>query len=122
MAPSSQSNGRLRKAVDGGQQQSATSSRESSLLQQPTSQGQPQGQPPVSPGVASFGANVVPTASQGQPYRGDKQSGETERATPPPRSATSDMTVEEVEKMQKEHEVLRKHVLEQDNSFADWSR
>ncbi|KAJ4362660.1 hypothetical protein N0V95_001368 [Ascochyta clinopodiicola] len=107
MAPSSQSNGRLRKVTDGGQQPSATSSRDSSLLQQPTSQGQPQGQPPVSPGIASFGANVVPTAAQGQPYRGDKQSGETERATPPPRSATSDMTVEEIEKMMKEHEVLR---------------
>ncbi|XPS75713.1 hypothetical protein M3J07_007783 [Ascochyta lentis] len=84
MAPSSQSNGRLRKVTDGGQQPSATSSRDSSLLQQPTTQ-----------------------ASQGQPYRGDKQSGETERATPPPRSATSDMTVEEIEKMMKEHDVLR---------------
>lgn len=111
MAPSSQSNGRLRKVAEAGQQQSSTSSREPSLLQQPTTQGQPQGQPPVSPGVPSFGANVVPTASQGQPYRGDKQSGETERATPPPRSATSDMTVEEIEKMQKEHEVLREYQL-----------
>ena len=107
MAPSSQSNGRLRKVADGGQQQSTTSSREPSLLQQPTTQGQPQGQAPVSPGVAMFGANVVPTTSQGQPYRGDKQSGETGRATPPPRSATSDMTDEEIEKMMKDHEVLR---------------
>ncbi|KAF1927204.1 uncharacterized protein M421DRAFT_422061 [Didymella exigua CBS 183.55] len=108
MAPSSQSNGRLRKvAVDGGQQQSTTSSRESSLLQQPTAQGQPQGQPPVSPGVATFGANVVPTASQGQPYRGDKQSGETGHATPPPRSAASDLSEEDIEKMMKEHDVLR---------------
>ena len=94
--------------ADGGQQQSATSSRESSLLQQPTTQGQPQGQPPVSPGVATFGANVVPTASQGQPYRGDKQSGETGRATPPPRSAVSELSEEDLEKMMKEHEVLRK--------------
>ena len=94
--------------ADGGQQQSATSSRESSLLQQPTTQGQPQGQPHVSPGVGTFGANVVPTASQGQPYRGDKQSGETGRATPPPRSAVSDMTDEEIEKVMKEHDVLRK--------------
>ncbi|KAF3043546.1 hypothetical protein E8E11_005248 [Didymella keratinophila] len=108
MAPSSQSNGRLRKvAAEGGQQQSSTSSRESSLLQQPTTQGQPQGQPPVSPGVATFGANVVPTASQGQPYRGDKQSGETGRGTPPPRSAASELSEEEIEKMMKDHEVLR---------------
>ncbi|KAL1651558.1 hypothetical protein SLS61_005511 [Didymella pomorum] len=108
MAPSGQSNGRLRKvAAEGGQQQSSTSSRESSLLQQPTTQGQPQGQLPVSPGVATFGANVVPTASQGQPYRGDKQSGETGRATPPPRSAASELSEEEIEKMMKDHEVLR---------------
>ena len=113
MAPSSQSNGRLRKAVDGGQQQSTTSSRESSLLQQPTTQGQPQGQPPVSPGVATFGANVVPTASQGQPYRGDKQSGETGRATPEPRSAPKDLSEDDIEKMMKEHEVLRKCSKEQ---------
>lgn len=108
MAPSSQSNGRIRKVADGGQQQSATSSRESSLLQQPATQGQQQGQPPVSPGVATFGANVVPTASQGQPYRGDKQSGETGRATPPPRSAVSELSEEDLEKMMKEHEVLRR--------------
>lgn len=107
MAPSSQANGRIRK-VDGAQQPSAVSSRESSLLQQPTTQGQPQGQPPVSPGVATFGANVVPTASQGQPYRGEKQSGETGRATPPPRAAISDLSEEDIEKMMKEHEVLRK--------------
>jgi hypothetical protein len=110
MAPSGQSNGRLRKvAAEGGQQQSSTSSRESSLLQQPTTQGQPQGQLPVSPGVATFGANVVPTASQGQPYRGDKQSGETGRATPPPRSAASELSEEEIEKMMKDHEVLREY-------------
>ncbi|KAF2624835.1 hypothetical protein BU25DRAFT_413018 [Macroventuria anomochaeta] len=84
MAPGSQSNGRLRKVADGGQQQSTTSSRESSLLQQPTTQ-----------------------ASQGQPYRGDKQSGETGRGTPPPRSAASDLDPEDIEKMMKEHEVLR---------------
>ncbi|KAJ8104762.1 hypothetical protein OPT61_g10582 [Boeremia exigua] len=107
MAPSSQSNGRLRKVADGAQQQSTTSSRESSLLQQPTTQGQPQGQPPVSPGVATFGANVVPTASQGQPYRGEKQGGEAGRGTPPPRSAFADMTEEEFDKISKEHEVLR---------------
>lgn len=84
MAPSSQANGRLRKVADGGQQQSTTSSRESSLLQQPTTQ-----------------------ASQGQPYRGDKQGGDTGRGTPPPRSALADMTEEDFEKMTKEHEVLR---------------
>ncbi|KAH6644704.1 hypothetical protein C7974DRAFT_326402 [Boeremia exigua] len=107
MAPSSQSNGRVRKVADGGQQQSTTSSRESSLLQQPTPQGQPQGQTPVSPGVATFGANVVPTASQGQPYRGDKQGGETGRATPPTRLALADMTEEDYERITKEHDVLR---------------
>lgn len=116
MAPSGQGNGRntLRKVNDGGQQP-GTPSRESSLLQQPPAQGQPHGQPPVSPGIATFDANVVPTASQGQPYRGEKgqqgqqgqQSGEMGRATPPPRASVSDMTDEEIEKMMKEHEVLR---------------
>ena len=119
MAPSSQSNGRLRKVADGVPQQSTTSSRESSLLQQPTTQGQPQGQPPVSPGIATFGANVVPTASQGQPYRGDKQSAETGRATPPPRSAASELSEEDVEKMMKEHEVLRKCTWETEEPLAD---
>jgi Icc-related predicted phosphoesterase len=69
----------------------------------------------VSPGIATFDANVVPTASQGQPYRGEKgqqvqqtqQSGEVGRATPPPRSSATDMSEEEIEKMMKEHEVLR---------------
>ncbi|KAH9869902.1 hypothetical protein J1614_006823 [Plenodomus biglobosus] len=60
-------------------------SRESSLLQQPSAQ-----------------------ASQGQPYRGEKQGqGELGRATPPPRSSATDMTEEEIEKMIKEHDVLR---------------
>jgi hypothetical protein len=84
-------------------------SREGSLLQQPTGQAQGQ-QPPVSPGVPTFGANVVPTASQGQPYRGEKgqqpQGGEVGRATPPPRSAT-DMSDEELHQLIKDHEVLR---------------
>ncbi|CAO2652352.1 Nn.00g006350.m01.CDS01 [Neocucurbitaria sp. VM-36] len=114
MAPSGQGNARntLRKVNDGGQQQPGAPSRESSLLQQAPAQGQPLGQPPVSPGIASFDANVVPTASQGQPYRGEKgqqghQGGEMGRATPPPRSSATDMTDEEIEKMMKEHEVLR---------------
>ncbi|KAF2124701.1 hypothetical protein P153DRAFT_125180 [Dothidotthia symphoricarpi CBS 119687] len=105
MAPSSQNSVKssMRKVAD-GQQQPGPPTREPSLLQQP---GQTSAQPPVSPGIASFGANVVPSASQGQPYRGDKQSqGEISRATPPPRSA-SDMTDESLEKMIKEHEVLR---------------
>lgn len=67
----------------------------------------------MSPGVATFGANVVPTASQGQPYRGDKQSGETGRATPEPRSAPKDLSEDDIEKMMKEHEVLRKCSKEQ---------
>jgi hypothetical protein len=81
------------------------------MLQQPPAQGQPHGHPPVSPipGVTTFGANVVPTASQGQPFRGEKQAedGEMGRATPPPRSAR-DMSDSDVEKMAKELEVLRK--------------
>ncbi|EDU43264.1 conserved hypothetical protein [Pyrenophora tritici-repentis Pt-1C-BFP] len=48
--------------------------------------------------------------SQGQPYRGEKQSqqvSEMGQATPPPRGAASDMTDDEIEKMMKEHDVLR---------------
>jgi hypothetical protein len=100
----------LRKVNDGGQQQ-APPSRESSLLQQSSTQGQAQGQQPVSPGIQTFGANVVPTASQGQPYRGDKgqtaQGGEIGRATPPPRT-TADMSDEEIAQLMKDHDVLRK--------------
>ncbi|KAL1800939.1 hypothetical protein ACET3X_001281 [Alternaria dauci] len=89
MAPSAQSNARntLRKVVDGSQHQPGQSSRESSLLSQPPAQ-----------------------ASQGQPYRGEKQSqqvSEMGRATPPPRTSVADMTEEDVEKLQKEHDVLR---------------
>lgn len=66
----------------------------------------------MSPGIQTFGANVVPTASQGQPYRGEKgqqgQGGEMGRATPPPRSAT-DMTDEEISQLVKEHENLREY-------------
>lgn len=95
MAPSSQANGRIRK-VDGAQQPSAVSSREPSLLQQPTTQ-----------------------ASQGQPYRGEKQSGETGRATPPPRAAISDLSEEDIEKMMKEHEVLREKYQKVKRYFFD---
>ena len=115
MAPSAQSNARntLRKVVDGSQPQPGAPSRESSLLSQPPAQGQPLGQPPVSPGLATFDANVVPTASQGQPYRGEKQSqqgSEMGRATPPPGKSVTDMSEEDVEKLQKEHDVLRKWI------------
>ncbi|KAJ4288558.1 hypothetical protein N0V90_011795 [Kalmusia sp. IMI 367209] len=101
----------LRKVNDGGQQQGPPT-RESSLLQQNPAQGQAQGQPPVSPGIQTFGANVVPTASQGQPYRGEKpgqptQGGEMGRATPPPSRAAADMSDEEVSQLLKEHDVLR---------------
>ncbi|KAF2120174.1 hypothetical protein BDV96DRAFT_642022 [Lophiotrema nucula] len=106
--PGSQRN-TLRKVNETGLQ-GGPPTRESSLLQQPGSQGQTHGQPPISPGIPTFGANVVPTASQGQPYRGEKgqqaQGGEMGRATPPPRSAT-DMTDEEIHQMMKEHDVLR---------------
>ncbi|KAF2247130.1 hypothetical protein BU26DRAFT_342599 [Trematosphaeria pertusa] len=111
MAPqNNQQRNTLRKVNEAGQPPSGAPSRESSLLQQPSAQGQAQGQPPVSPGIQTFGANVVPTASQGQPYRGEKgqqgQGGEMGRATPPPRSAT-DMTDEEISQLVKEHENLR---------------
>ncbi|KAI4928062.1 uncharacterized protein J4E92_005544 [Alternaria infectoria] len=112
MAPSAQSSARntIRKANDGSQPQPGATSRESSMLSQPPAQGQPHGQPPVSPGLATFDANVVPTASQGQPYRGEKQPqqvSEMGRATPPPRTSVADMSEEEIEKLQKEHDVLR---------------
>jgi hypothetical protein len=112
MAPSAQSNARntLRKVNDGSQPQPGAPSRESSLLSQPPAQGQPHGQPPASPGLATFDANVVPTASQGQPYRGEKQTqqvSEMGRATPPPRTSVTEMSEEDVEKLQKEHDVLR---------------
>lgn len=112
--PPSANSGRntLRKVVDG--QQPGAPSRETSLLQQTSSQGQPLGQPAVSPGLAIFDANVVPTASQGQPYRGEKgqaqQGGEMGRATPPPRPSVADMSEEDFEKMIKEHEVLREYI------------
>lgn len=83
------------------------------MLSQPPAQGQPHGQPPVSPGLATFDANVVPTASQGQPYRGEKQPqqvSEMGRATPPPRTSVADMSEEEIEKLQKEHDVLREYI------------
>jgi hypothetical protein len=112
MAPSAQSNARntLRKVNEGSQPQPGAPSRESSLLTQPPAQGQTLGQPPVSPGLATFDANVVPTASQGQPYRGEKTSqqvSEMDRATPPLRSNAPDMSDEDIEKMMKEHDVLR---------------
>lgn len=109
----------VRKVNEGGQQQ-APPSRESSLLQQNSAQGQAHGKPPVSPGIATFGANVVPTASQGQPYRGEKQGqnpqgGEMGRATPPPRAA-ADMSDEEISQLMKDHDVLRKET--SPSSFA----
>ncbi|KAF2736339.1 hypothetical protein EJ04DRAFT_169890 [Polyplosphaeria fusca] len=110
MPPANQPRNTLRKVNETGHPQPGAPSRESSLLQQPQAQGQNQGQPPISPGIPSFGANVVPPASQGQPYRGDKgqqaQGGEMGRATPPPRSAT-DMSDEEIHQLVKDHEVLR---------------
>ena len=113
MAPSAQGNARntLRKVNDGSQTQPGAPSRESSLLPQPPAQGQTLGQPPVSPGLATFDANVVPTASQGQPYRGEKQSQVSEmgRATPPLRSNATEMSDEDIEKMMKEHDVLREY-------------
>jgi hypothetical protein len=111
MPPSgAQQRNTLRKVNEAGGPPPGPSREGSLLLQQPTGQAQGQ-QPPVSPGAPTFGANVVPTASQGQPYRGEKgqqaQGGELGRATPPPRSAT-DMSDEELHQLIKDHEVLRK--------------
>lgn len=60
----------------------------------------------------TFGANVVPQGSQGQPYRGDgkgqRQESEHGRATPPPSgSRATDMTEDELHQLIKDHEVLR---------------
>jgi len=33
------------------------------------------------------------------------------RATPPPRTSVADMSEEEIEKLQKEHDVLREYIL-----------
>jgi hypothetical protein len=116
MPPAGQQRGTLRKVNEGGQPPSGAPTRESSLLQQPSAQGQAQGQQPVSPGIPTFGTNVVPSASQGQPYRGEKpgqppqSAGEQGRATPPPR-AVGDMSDEEIAQIMKEHEVLREYIL-----------
>ncbi|KAF2641966.1 hypothetical protein P280DRAFT_289607 [Massarina eburnea CBS 473.64] len=110
MPPGTQRN-TLRKVNDAGQPPSGPPTREGSLLSQNPTQGQAHGQPPLSPGPhQTFGANVVPTASQGQPYRGEKgqppSNAELGRATPPPRTA-SDMSDEEISALVKEHDVLR---------------
>ncbi|KAF1954732.1 hypothetical protein CC80DRAFT_549911 [Byssothecium circinans] len=109
MPPGNQ-RGTLRKVNEPGPP-SGPPTREGSLLSQNQAQGQALGQPPPSPGPhQTFGANVVPAASQGQPYRGEKgqppSNAELGRATPPPRSA-SDMSDDEVSALIKEHEVLR---------------
>ncbi|KAL5115693.1 hypothetical protein ACEQ8H_006405 [Pleosporales sp. CAS-2024a] len=115
MPQGAQNSGRntLRKVNDG--QQPGPPSREASLMQQSSGQGQPSRKPAASPGIATCDANGVPTASQAQPYRGDKasqvqqaqSSGEVGRATPPPRPSAAGMSEEELDKMMKEHEVLR---------------
>ncbi|KAF2657666.1 hypothetical protein K491DRAFT_321330 [Lophiostoma macrostomum CBS 122681] len=86
--PPGQNRNTLRKVNETGNQQAGAPSRESSLLQQPSNQ-----------------------ASQGQPYRGEKQGQQSQpadvgRATPPPRSA-ADMSDEEIHQLMKEHDVLR---------------
>jgi hypothetical protein len=116
MAPASQPRQTLRKVNDSAAAPPGPPSREPSLLQQPPNQGQTPGQPPVSPGIPTFSTNVVPTVSQGQPFRGDKSpnpnaGAEMGRATPPPRSH-NDMSEEEVANLVKEHEVLRKCILD----------
>lgn len=112
--PAGQQRNTLRKVNEAGGPPPGAPSRESSLLQQPSAKGQNHGKPPVSPGVATFGANVVPTASQGQPYRGESQGQqdhvtEMGRATPVPRS-TSDISEEEVAKLRNDLETLREFV------------
>ncbi|KAF2084882.1 hypothetical protein K490DRAFT_48020 [Saccharata proteae CBS 121410] len=77
--------------------------------------GQPQqGQDgPRTPGIQTFGANVVPQSAQGQPSRGGtrQQSVANEsdkgRATPPPARSVGEMSEDEVVQLVKDHEVLR---------------
>jgi hypothetical protein len=107
----------LRKVEANQQNAPGAPSREGSVVQ-PPQQGQVQMQPPT-PGLQSFGANVVPAGSQGQPYRGGSKPGQPGqpgppgqesdmgRATPPPRG-TIDMTDEELQQILKEHDILRK--------------
>ncbi|KAF1914700.1 hypothetical protein BDU57DRAFT_519847 [Ampelomyces quisqualis] len=77
----------LRKVVDG--QHPGPPSRESSLLQQPSGQGQPY------------------RGEKGQQAQQAQSGGDMGRATPPPRPSVADMSDEEIEKMIKEYEVLR---------------
>lgn len=99
MAPSTQGNARntLRKVNDGSQPQPGALARESSLPQPPAQ------------------------ASQGQPYRGEKQSQVSElgRSTPPIRPAAADMSDEEIEKMMKELDVLREKYQKVKRYFFD---
>lgn len=59
----------------------------------------------------TFGADVVPSGSQDQRFRGSKngndRDNESGRGTPPPKRAVSDMSDEDVAQLVKEHEVLR---------------
>ncbi|KAJ5047731.1 hypothetical protein J3E74DRAFT_423056 [Bipolaris maydis] len=101
MTPSAQSSSRstVRKVNESSQSQPGAPSQESSQLQPPSAQGQTFGQPPVSPGLATFDANVV---NKAQKWGGRH---------PPPRTSASEMTEEEIEKMIKDHDVLRQKIL-----------
>ncbi|KAL0259712.1 hypothetical protein SLS55_005452 [Diplodia seriata] len=88
-----------KRSPDAAKGSMAPPSRESSnLAQQPT------------PNRQTFSADVVPSGSQDQRFRGNKNGGndnESGRGTPPPKRAVSDMSDEEVAQLVKDHDVLR---------------
>ncbi|KAF2461977.1 hypothetical protein BDY21DRAFT_277981, partial [Lineolata rhizophorae] len=64
-------------------------------------------QPPT-PGMQTFGANVVPQGAQGQPYRTvAQQDSEMGRATPPPTRPANDYSEDDINNMLKDHQTLR---------------
>ncbi|KAF2143333.1 uncharacterized protein K452DRAFT_225499 [Aplosporella prunicola CBS 121167] len=84
------------------------------------SQQQGQGQNASTTGHQTFGANVVPSGSQGQPFRGGKQQdNESGRGTPPPSSAAGEMTEEEILQLRKEHDILREKYQKVKRYFFD---
>jgi hypothetical protein len=68
---------------------------------------------PPTPGFQTFGSNIVPTGSQGQPYRGGQaagqEGGERGRDTPPPQRP-GEMAEDDAmayQQLQKEYKELR---------------
>ncbi|KAF2430859.1 hypothetical protein EJ08DRAFT_213202 [Tothia fuscella] len=80
-----------------------------------------QGNLPPTPGLQSFGSNVVPAGGQGQPYRGQGQGGrpdgESGRATPPPQiSELPDEEAAAYMQLQREYkELLKKYYFEKES-------